>query len=96
MAMKSGLSIGGMKEYCIRWKDKIPDTEVIERAELPSVITTLRKVPTRWAGHVSRMQDLRISKQLMYGELSPGQTDCSRLTRALQRLPQSLPERLQH
>ena len=56
----------------IRWQDKIPDTEVLERAQLPSVITTMRKAQTRWAGHVSRMSGSRIPKQLLYGELKHG------------------------
>lgn len=30
----------------IRWQDKISDTEVLERAQLPSVITTMRKAQT--------------------------------------------------
>jgi len=57
----------------IKWQDKIPDTEVLERAELPSVITTMRKAQTRWAGHVTRMDDSRIPKQLFYGELQHGE-----------------------
>ena len=56
----------------IRWHDKIPDTEVLERAQLPSVITTVRKAQIRWAGHVLRMPDSRIPKQLLYSELSHG------------------------
>ena len=57
----------------IRWQDKIPDTEVLERAKLPSAITIMRKAQTRWAGHVSRMSDSRIPKQLFYGELRHGE-----------------------
>ena len=56
----------------IPWKDKISNTEVLERAQLPSVITTMRKAQTRWAGHVFRMSDSRIPKWLLYGELSQG------------------------
>ena len=51
----------------IRWQDKIPDTEVLKQAGLPSVITILRKSQLRWAGHVARMPDTRIPKQLFYG-----------------------------
>ena len=56
----------------IRWQDVVSDTEVLERARLPSVITTMRKSQTRWAGHVSGMPDSRIPKQIFYGELRHG------------------------
>ena len=56
----------------IRWQDKVPDTEVLKRADLPSVITMIRKSQLRWAGHVYRMTDDRIPKQLLYGELTAG------------------------
>ena len=56
----------------IRWQDKIPDTEVLQQAGLPSVITIIRKSQLRWAGHVTRMPDTRIPKQLFYGELCQG------------------------
>ena len=57
----------------IRWNDFVLDTEVLERANLPSVITMMRKAQIRWAGHVSRMADSRIPKQLFYGQLKNGQ-----------------------
>ena len=59
----------------IRWNDFVPDTEVLERANLPSVITMMRKAQIRWAGHVSRMADSRIPKQLFYGQLKNGQRE---------------------
>jgi len=48
--------------FKIRWQGKIPNTEVLERAELPRVITSMRKAQIRWAGHVLRMSDSRIPK----------------------------------
>ncbi|KAL9966376.1 hypothetical protein ACROYT_G024438 [Oculina patagonica] len=56
----------------IRWQDKVPDTEVLKQADLSSAITIMRKAQLRWAGHVSRMPDDRIPKQLFYGELCSG------------------------
>ena len=56
----------------IRWQDKVPDTEVLKQADIPSAITIMRKAQLRWAGHVSRMPDNRIPKQLLYGELCCG------------------------
>ncbi|KAK4294773.1 hypothetical protein Pmani_032624 [Petrolisthes manimaculis] len=56
----------------IRWQDRIPDTEVLKRAGLQTITTIIRKTQLQWAGHVSRMPDGRIPKQLFYGELSQG------------------------
>jgi transcription termination factor 2 len=56
----------------IRWQDKIPDTEVLSRANMYSIDTMLRSGQLRWAGHVRRMDDTRIPKQLLYGELENG------------------------
>ena len=54
----------------IRWQDKVPDTADLKQANIPSVTTLIRKAQLRWAGHVARMADDRIPKQLLYGELS--------------------------
>ena len=56
----------------IRWQDKISKTEVLQKAKMPSIITFMRKVQIRWAGYVTRMPDVRIAKQLLYGELFQG------------------------
>ena len=34
----------------IHWKDKIPDTEVLERAQSPSIYCFLKKIQQRWVG----------------------------------------------
>ena len=56
----------------ITWKDKIPDTEILERTGLPCVQIELSKNRIRWAGHVKRMPDHRIPKQLLYCQLREG------------------------
>ena len=56
----------------IRWQDKVPDTEVLERAEMESVYAMLKRSQLRWAGHVCRMSDDRLPKRLLYGELKEG------------------------
>lgn len=50
----------------IKWKDKVPDTEVLSRANLPSIYTILQRYQVRWAGHVCRKPDARLPKQLLY------------------------------
>ena len=62
----------------IRWQDKVPDTEVLRQTNFPSIITIMRKAQLRWAGHVSRMSDDRIPKQLLYGELCQGKRTVER------------------
>ena len=56
----------------IRWQDRIPDTDVLDTADMPSVHTILKKNQLRWAGHVVRMNDYRLPKQMFYSELSTG------------------------
>ena len=56
----------------IKWQDMVPDTEVLTRAGIPSIHTILQKAQVRWAGHVTRMSDDRLPKQLLYGELCYG------------------------
>ena len=56
----------------ITWQDKVPNTEVLERAALPSMYTILKQRRMRWLGHVVRMDDGRIPKDLLYGELAQG------------------------
>ena len=56
----------------IRWQDRIPDTEVLQRAGFSTITTLVRKAQLRWAGHVARMPDHRIPKQLLFGELAEG------------------------
>ncbi len=46
----------------IKWQDKVPDTEVLSRANQPSVHRLLMRAQVRWAGHVARMPDERIPK----------------------------------
>ena len=44
----------------IKWQDKVPDTEVLARAGLPSIHTSLMQSQLRWAGHVVRMPEHRL------------------------------------
>ena len=62
----------------ITWKDMIPDTEILERSDLPSIQTQLRRDRIRWAGHVTRMPDHRIPKQLLYCQLREGKRNVGR------------------
>jgi len=45
---------------------------------MPSIHTLLERAKARWAGHVLRMNDQRILKMLLYGELAEGKRQVRR------------------
>ncbi|CAE1314775.1 unnamed protein product [Acanthosepion pharaonis] len=55
----------------ITWKDKIPHTEVLQRAEVVNIEAIIRQRLLRWVGHV-RMSGSRLAKIVFYGELEIG------------------------
>lgn len=57
----------------ISWKDRIPNTTVLERFEIEGIEALLIKGQLRWVGHLTRMEENRIPKALFYGELVGGQ-----------------------
>src|SRR5213083_2371135 len=56
----------------IKWQDKISNIEVLERSRCSSIEAIIMSAQLRWVGHVVRMADDRIPKQLLYGELAQG------------------------
>ena len=62
----------------ITWQDKVPLNTVLERAECTSMSTLLKQRRMRWLGHVVLMDDGRIPKDLLYGELVQGKRPTGR------------------
>ena len=62
----------------IRWFHKVSNVQVLQRSNLTSIEATLSLSQLRWAGHVVRMEDSRLPKQLFYGELSKGKRGTGR------------------
>ena len=58
----------------ISWQDKVTNTEVglLERASSFSLYTLLSQRRLRWLGHVHRITNGRIPKDMLYGELITG------------------------
>ena len=51
----------------ISWQDRVSNAEVMSRANLPSMFTLLRQRRLRWLGHVYRIEDGRIPKDIHCG-----------------------------
>ena len=56
----------------IKWHDKIANVEVLRRANLPSMADILIEKNLRWLGHVHRMDQDRLPRQLLYSQLCSG------------------------
>ena len=56
----------------ISWQDRVSNTEVLSRANLPSMFTLLRQRRLSWLGHVFRVEYGRIPKDILYGDLASG------------------------
>ena len=53
-------------------QDKVTNKVVLEKAGIPCLYTLLKQRRMRWLGHVTRMKDGRIPRDLLYGELVTG------------------------
>ena len=62
----------------ISWQDKVTNADVLSRAGLPTMYTLLRQGRLRWLGHVRRMEDGCIPKDILYGELALGRRTTGR------------------
>jgi len=50
----------------VSWHDRIPNTTIMERTGAPDIISLLRIFRLRWSGHVCRMEDGRLPKDILY------------------------------
>lgn len=57
----------------IKWFHRISNETVLERAKCGSIETLASQARLRWAGHVYRMEENRLPKCVLYGELANGQ-----------------------
>ncbi len=57
----------------ITWRDRIPHVSILQQASSCSIETMIIERQLRWVGHVTRMAENRIPRQILYGELAEGQ-----------------------
>ncbi|KAI0208446.1 hypothetical protein LSAT2_006873, partial [Lamellibrachia satsuma] len=56
----------------ITWQDRIPYSDILDRARIRSMHSLLSQRRLRWLGHVRRMEDGRLPKDILYGQLTSG------------------------
>lgn len=56
----------------ISWQDHISNNDILKRAGMLSMFALLTQRRLRWLGHVTRMKDGRLPKDILYGELATG------------------------
>ena len=54
----------------IKWQDRVTNTDVLQTCGITGIEALLLKAQLRWAGHVMRMPDDRIPKQVFCGQLA--------------------------
>ena len=59
----------------IKWQDHVSNEKVLKRTSLPSMESISLQVQLRWAGHVTRMEDVRVPKVVFLSELQEGKRD---------------------
>jgi hypothetical protein len=62
----------------ITWQDCVSNADILALAGISSMFATLSQRRLRWLGHVCRMDDGRIPKDILYGELATGTQPTSR------------------
>ena len=62
----------------IKWQVKVSNLEALERNDCSSIETILLKAQMGWVGHVIRMDEYRMSRRLLCGELVCGRRNQER------------------
>ena len=84
-AARLGLATGGIPRKldqfhlrCLRkvlrvsWKEHVLNQEILRWAELTGIEAMLNQAQLRWSGHVTRIDNSRLPKQLFHAKLSTG------------------------
>ena len=62
----------------IKWWHKRTNISILEQTNLPSMYETLIQRNLRWAGHITRLDDSRLPKQILYSQLVVGSRNIGR------------------
>ena len=56
----------------ISWKDRVSNTEVLERCRTRGIEAHIMEAPLRWTGHTPRTDEAQIPRMLLFGKLEQG------------------------
>ena len=56
----------------VTWKDHVSNHDILAKGKIPSLHALISQKRLRWLGHVTRMEDGRIPKDMLYSELCLG------------------------
>ena len=56
----------------ISWEDRVTNQEVLCSSSMPAVEVLIVKAQLRWTGHLMRMEDNRLPRQIFCSELACG------------------------
>ena len=56
----------------ISWQDHNPHNDILQRAKITSMYSLLSQRRLRWLEHTQRMEDGRLPKDILYGQLATG------------------------
>ncbi|XP_062862816.1 uncharacterized protein LOC134324867 [Trichomycterus rosablanca] len=56
----------------ISWEDRRTNNSILEEADISTITATIAQNQLRWTGHVIRMPDSRLPKQVLYSQLAEG------------------------
>ncbi|BHF67149.1 hypothetical protein SprV_0301017300 [Sparganum proliferum] len=54
----------------VRWQNRIPDTEILERTDILGSHAMLRQLQLRWSGHLVRMEETQLPKHPFYVDVA--------------------------
>ena len=61
-----------------KWQDGVSNIDILRRKQVPSIYEILRLNRLGWLGHVSRMEEERLPRQVLYGDQSDSNRPVSR------------------
>ena len=62
----------------LTWQDRVSYVDILKRTAMVSAECLLLRNGLRWTGHVLRMPDSRLPKQVLYGQLTEGNRNIGR------------------